>query len=135
MRRLIVGLIALAVGCSGCALFQKPADTVSFQRGKFFAVAYRAAKVHGQLIALVGTRCAAKALDKAFCDFAKQANAEWERNVEKPLLKNLANPEYVTDWDAIGEAVEIIGGLAGAASGNPAALGGALGGVGGLLGK
>lgn len=132
-------LLVLVVGVllGGCALFQKPADTLSLDRGKTYAVFYRLGKLEAKLVALVEARCKAKVLDREFCDAAAQAHVEWERSVERPLLRSFATPGYVTDWEAVGEAVEIIAGLAGAAAGVPGlgAVGGAVGKLGGALGK
>ncbi len=99
---------------SGCALFAKPADTVSFPRGEAF-VAYSDVRVtYALLKQRLEDGCKAGRLDPEFCAGLPRANEEVVR-VDGKIMQALANPATVIDWAAIAEAIRLVMALAKAA--------------------
>ena len=112
---LILGF-AVASLLTGCGLFTKAPDTVTFERGQFFVATFNVGQAYATMRTKIEIRCESGRLDKEFCDYAKGVDREMERSVKKPLLDSLSKPgPAVVDWNAVIIGVGIIADLAGKA--------------------
>jgi len=109
MRRL--GLVLLVLALAGCALFTKPADEIRFDRGEL-AVSYADMKAAYVLLAQsVTAACTGGKLSQAACADAAKIHDRMGL-LDGAIRKAIRNPKAEIDWEAIGEAVQLIAGLA-----------------------
>lgn len=126
-------MLALMTIVSGCAMFQRPADSIRFDRGAFL-VAYAEGKAGMTLLAYqIRQVCAEQARVRgpqseqfwrnpdalkreALFDAEKCANAmsviEQAKTIDTSIQKAIMNPSTETDWAAIAEMIKLIVSLA-----------------------
>jgi len=124
----------VVAGLSGCAMFQRPADDVKFDRGQFF-LAYAEGKAGMTLLAFqIRQVCAEQARlrgprseqfwrnpdalkREALFDAEQCANAmgviEQAKTIDTAIQQSIANPAVETDWAAIAAMIKLIIQLAG----------------------
>lgn len=113
-----MGLRTLAVACalgltlSGCALFSKPADTVSFQRGQAWQTYSDMRVTYSALKLKIEQACKTGKLDAETCAPLPRIHEEMLR-IDKRVMGALANPAVEVDWAAVAEAIGVIVKLAG----------------------
>lgn len=129
-------LLAVGTGLTtaGCAMFGKPSDEVSFNRGQFAIVVVRLAELHGALTVLTSMACKEPPTQTVAVLCAELVRAEDQYQALKPQVERaITDPRTVPDWTAIVRGLEILSGVVATvapAFGLPALAGlGALGGV------
>lgn len=106
-----LGLALLVLTLSGCALFTKPADEIRFDRGEL-AVSYADMKAAYVLLAQsVTAACTSGKLSPAACADAAKIHDRMGL-LDAAVRKAIRNPKAEVDWEAVGEAVRLIAGLA-----------------------
>jgi hypothetical protein len=109
MRLLLIPLAAVLL--SGCALFTKPAETVSFPRGEF-ALTYRDLSVAYALIEQqIVTGCKTKVINEETCESGARAR-ERLAELDSEIRDAIANPAYEVNWKNVAKALRIISQLA-----------------------
>ena len=105
-RRLAVLLLA-AVLCSGCALFTKPADTVSFDR---MGLAVMRGDIKASIVALemrLTEACQKKKLTADTCGQIQRL-VERARELDERLVVALMNPKTDVDWQEIIKVMKLV---------------------------
>lgn len=125
MRRLVI--LALALLLPGCALFTKPAETVSFPRGEL-ALTYRDLSVAYALIEKeIVAGCKTRVITAETCEAGVKAR-ERLAELDEEIRSAIANPAYEVNWKNVAKALRIISQLAvSVVPGAAPAIGGALG--------
>jgi hypothetical protein len=110
-----IALLLALLSLTGCALFTKPADTVTFSRGGFYS-AYRDISVaYAVTVVKLDLACKAKKLDATFCTVDFPRVRDEMLRVDKAAMKALTVPSAEVDWEAVAEAAKLIASLVGAA--------------------
>lgn len=107
----IMALVMVTVLLSGCALFTKPADEIRFDRGEL-ALSYADIKAAYVLLAQSVTQaCNAQRLSETSCADAAKIHDRMGL-LDHAIRKAIRSPKAEVDWEAVGEAVKLITGLA-----------------------
>jgi len=109
------GVILLALLLPGCALFTKPSDTVTFERGGFFRVYRDLSVVYAVTKVKVDLACTAGKLDAEWCRSERVRIHDQMLLVDEAAMKALTSAKAEVDWAAVARAAKLIASLVGAA--------------------
>ena len=110
MRTRCVSIVLVGLLLAGCALFTRPAGTLSVERQKFINAYARARVTYQHLHARIDALCQVERLTKEIC--AKAAAIDHQaKALDAEIQAKLEMPESEVDWERLMRLLELALGL------------------------